>query len=276
MGPEVLIDQRVELPRRNTCKRLKPTIMIKNLTPITLSLIIILANSSCTREPGLPPAGESNRIFKIQLHSSYLQGDKVDSAVATWTVNGRQQRVFLTRSADTLVGELKKFDAGSGQIEVEIVSSKKFSSFYSSRWYLRKQATITLTDNFTLEGPEGFNDTQWKPRVELKDNIGHFAIVARRPDDSYFFIKDVPVGIQKVILARDYWKLGGGVFRVGGGEWQCSTNCTDGNNNIENTHFFSFLPAQIGSSAWNHIEISVLYAQDQWGGGPVLNFTETL
>ena len=57
---------------------------------------------------------------------------------------------------------------------------------------------------------------------------------------------------------------------MGGGEWKCSAGCIDANGNIENQTFFDFLPAQIGTKPWNHIEIGILYETDRWGAGPVL------
>lgn len=241
--------------------------------------ILIIATwlvwSSCRKTPVHPEPEAKPKILAVALDPSYMGAALIDSAVATWDLNGQQTRIALTTSNDTLLTNLNQLAAGSGTLTVQVFSKLKFGNFYKSQWIFSRQATISPNNDFSVSGPKSFSDQQWKPRVELKDAIGHFAIVALRPDDPYFFVKDLPGNLESIIVSRDYWRTVGGVNRVGGGQWECSFNCTNSKGHVENTQFFSFLPAQMGTSSWNHIEITVLYAQDQWGGA-VLDMNHSL
>ncbi len=235
--------------------------------------MIMLASCSKDTQPG-PEPGNKNVI--VILDRTYLGPALVDSAVAIWQTGDRQTKVPLEQHNDTLLADAAHFQAGTGTLTVKLFSRLKFGGQYLSQWVLRREANMTPGKGLVIAGPNQFTDPQWNPRVELKDGIGHSAIIALRPDDPYFFVKDVPAGVLEMVVARDYWRQGGGVSKVGGGEWHCSGNCTNENAYIENDQFFKFLPGQIGTQVWNHIEITVLYTEEPSGGGPVLSMTHSL
>ncbi|MBN9381854.1 MAG: hypothetical protein J0H74_13875 [Chitinophagaceae bacterium] len=251
-------------------------IYLKPGLPILAVAVCLGLCSSCKKDRVSPEPGPGNRNISVELDRSYIGALLVDSAVAIWEISGQQTQVLLQKNGDTLHTDMQGFQPGNGTLTIKVFSKLKFGVSYLSQWVFSRQLTLSGKNGLVIAGPKSFSDEQWKPRVELKDGIGHFSVVALRPDDPYFFVKDVPDNLNKIVVARDYWKQGGGVFRIGGGEWQCTVNCRNGNGHIENREFFSFLPAQIGTASWNHIEITILYVEDEWGGGAVLSMTHTL
>ncbi|HEX2845984.1 MAG TPA: hypothetical protein VHN59_05515 [Chitinophagaceae bacterium] len=252
------------------------TVNIKQTLHILIAAALLVLGSSCSKTP-IPPDPEIGaKNLSVELDKSYLGSGLVDSAIAVWDINGQQKRVALSNHNDTLSADINQFEAGSGTLTIQVFSKLKFGNSSLSQWLFTQQVAITQKTGLKIAGPKNFSDLHWKPRVELKDGIGNFAVVALRPDDPYFFVKNLSANLKSIVVARDYWKTGGGVFRVGGGEWKCNTNCTNSNGDVENSQFFSFLPAQIGTASWNHIEITILYIMDQWGGGPALMITHTL
>jgi hypothetical protein len=117
------------------------------------------------------------------------------------------------------------------------------------------------------EGPSSFSDAGWFPRVQLKDQIGHEAVVALRPDDAYFFVRDPGHAVIQLKVGRAYWQTVGGVFFAGGDLWTCTQNC----NYVANEEHFKSLPQRIGNKPWNHISITILFETDVNGGGSVLS-----
>jgi len=250
--------------------------MAVNIKHILIAAAFLLILGSSCKKTISPDPEIRQRNFSVELDKSYLGSALVDSAIAVWNINGQQKRVVLSNHNDTLSADINQFEAGSGILTIQVFSKLKFGNSYLSQWVFNQQATITQKAGLAIAGPKGFSDLRWKPRVELKDGIGNFAVVALRPDDPYFFVKNIPANLKSIVVGRDYWKTGGGVFHVGGGEWKCNTNCTNNDGDVENVQFFSFLPVQMGAVPWNHVEIAVLYVLDQWGGGPAMMMTHTL
>lgn len=201
-----------------------------------------------------------------------MPGSKIDSAFAIWEINGQKQTVKLQLSNDTLKTAIEQFQEGTGKLTLHLYTAIKFQEQYKSQWFQEKQLSIQHHKVTSINGPTGFHDNHWKPRVLLKDEGNrHVALIGLRPDDPYFLIKNVAANVLRVAVGRDYYNTIGGIRQVGGGEWQCSTGCTDANRNIEDKEFFNFLPMQIGTKPWNHLEIAVVYVTDRWGGGSALS-----
>jgi hypothetical protein len=234
----------------------------------------LLLLPSCKKEPAQQPVVSKPQL-SVALNAQYMPGSKVDSAFALWEINGQAQTLKMELHDDTLSADSKLFMEGDGKLIIQVFSHVKFENQYLSQWIQEKQVTIQHDKTIRFAGPASFTDSQWSPRVMLKDAIGHFAVVALRPDDPYFFIKDVKSTVRKIQVARNYWNTIGGVAQVGGGEWQC-ISCANANGDIENKQFFSFLPSQIGTRTWNHIEVVILYQEDEWGGGSVLSLNHSI
>lgn len=235
--------------------------------------ICFFVASSCRKNPSeqpVPPVESAG--FVVTLDKACMPGSQIDSAFATWEVNGQKQIIKLQKDNDTLKAPISNFHEGNGRMTLHLYSAIKFQNQYLSQWFHEKQVTIQHSHRIKLNGPTGFHDGQWKPRVLLKSGsaLNLQALVALRPDDPYFLVKNLGMNVLKITVARNFWNTIAGVRQVGGGEWVCSTGCTDADRNVENQEYFKFLPTQIGTKAWNHIEIVVLYETDRWGGGPVL------
>ena len=97
------------------------------------------------------------------------------------------------------------------------------------------------------------------------------AVVGMRPTDPYFFVKQAEKNYREIWFSREYWRTKQGVQLVAGGLWKCMSNCLNAEGNILNEEFFKFLPNQIGTNTWNHIEIVLRYNMDQHGGGYLLD-----
>lgn len=240
------------------------------LTAIFIGLILF----GCIKTPVCPPPEVQPGALTIQPDSNYL-GAEVDSAVAIWQTGEVVKQFLLVSNNGVWKTGLQEFPSGDGILTIILFTHMKFGGQYLSQWVTQRRIEIRPSDQIQITGPKNFLDVLWKPRVELKDQAGHSAVVAMRPDDSYFLIKQPPQGVKKMLVGREYWKTGSGMSRSGGGEWQCATNCTNLQGNIENSQFFSFLLAQIGDKPWNYVEVTVVYEMDQWGGGWVLSLNHT-
>ena len=239
---------------------------------LLFSVLVPLLIISCKKTTPVVPPTPAVAEVQVLLKHPYMKGDKIDSAVATWTVGNIKQHIKLRVHHDTLSAIADTLTAGTGQLTVYLYSKIKFSNHYISHWILNKAFTNDGKSNISVEGPSGYSDMTWSPRVVLKDGVGNLAIVGMRPEDPYFFVKGVQDNVRELKVAREYWKTKGGIMQVGGREWSCKTNCRNEKGDVENTDFYKFLPTQIGTRAWNHIEIIVLYL-DSPNGGYSLNFS---
>lgn len=249
--------------------------MMKTSFSITVTVLIMgILFIGCSKDISLlQPTDRVNQI-RIEFNGDFLGAAYVDSTIAIWNCNGISKRLMFDKSDDTLYAGISALEKGKGVLTIKVFSSKKFGGQYASQWIFEKEYLLSEY-SIIIQGPQAFEDINWKPRIELRDDVGHFALIALRPDDPYFLIKGVSQRVKKIALSREYWQQGGGLYRAGGGEWRCLTNCVNLDGNVENVDFFSFLPGQIGTSKWNHLEVTVLFIEDEWGGGYVLNATHS-
>ncbi|MCW3109298.1 MAG: hypothetical protein JWQ09_3804 [Segetibacter sp.] len=106
------------------------------------------------------------------------------------------------------------------------------------------------------------------------DNPTNFtAIIALRPADPYFLLKNVPAG-YKIELERGYYLIPGGAISVGKGFWKCNNVCTDSRGIIENREYFSPLPNQINGREWKMVEIGVGLFDNTPFPGPSFYFND--
>jgi hypothetical protein len=197
----------------------------------------------------------------VNLDNLYIPSNRIDSAIATWNMGIHHQEIRLVMNIEQnkLTANLEKFMEGTGKLTITLFSQKRFGNHRSSEFVMEKDLAIDHKNSVAFSAPASFNDMSWSPRAVLADGIGHVAVVALRPDDPYFMVKGVPANLTKMVVYRSYWNTAGGGRLIAGREWECSTGCSNSNGNIENKQFFSFLPAAIGNSAWNHIEIVLKY-----------------
>jgi hypothetical protein len=227
---------------------------------LTAALISVALITGCKKKPPLHPPtpgpGEANPRVAIKLNQAYLSAANIDSATLVWEINGQVQEAKMQLSNDTLFTETKSFSKGTGQLTVQIYSTLLLRQ-QKLQWEKRTALTMIEKGSVNWEAPAHYDDAGWFPRVILVDGPTKFtAIVALRPADPYFLLKNVPAGF-KIELERHYTKVPGGAVIVGGGLWKCNTICTDARGIIENREFFRNLPSQIGSQEWKMVGIGI-------------------
>jgi hypothetical protein len=245
------------------------------LGKLTAALMGLVLLAGCKKEPIKPtpapaPAEENPRVA-IKLNSGYLPAGKVDSAVLVWEINGQLQQATMQLSNDTLFTETKNLTRGAGRLTVQLFSQTTLRQ-QNLQWEKRTELTLREKESVNWPAPTGYDDAAWFPRVILIDAPSTFtAIVALRPADPYFFLKNIPAGF-KIELERHYTRIPGGAEIVGGGLWKCNTVCTDARGIIENRQYFSNLPAQMAGREWKMVEIGIGLFGNNSTSGPGFYF----
>jgi hypothetical protein len=219
--------------------------------------LILLSLGACRKNPSLvpPPPAQKTGQLSIKL-TDYLGADKVDSAVVIWEANGHTKQEKMRRSNDSLLIDIKTLGAGTGRLTVQVFSTVQLQQ-RDLQWEKRTELTLNGTENTHWNGPTGYNDEGWFPRVILIDPFTSFtAIIGLRPADPYFLIKNAPPN-YKIELERNYAAIPGGALLVSSGMWRCMTVCTDSRGLIENREFFKYQPAQINGREWKMVEVGV-------------------
>jgi hypothetical protein len=244
---------------------------------VSLWAMILLVAAGCrkndgdaTLPPPPPPPPPANALLVVKITGGYITPAMVDSAFAVWTKAGEEKKVKMEKRNDSLLVNLSEFSEGNGTMAIRVYTTKKFAQHYNSQWFLSKDIELKRSTAVVFGGPDGFNDANWLPRALIKDGIGHEALVALRPEDAYFSIKEFGHPVVKLEVTREYWQTKGGLTMAGGGQWRCNTGC----GAVTNTDFFNFLPAMIGNKQWDHIEWYIMFWTDANGGWSIqLNHT---
>jgi hypothetical protein len=241
------------------------------LTPFFAALLFL---ASCKKEgtslPGPGPVESAHRVA-VKLNAGYLPAGKIDSALLTWENNGSvlQQRMQL--SNDTLFTEMEALPKGTGRLTIQVFSSVQLRH-RNLQWERQMDVTLKEGASVNLTAPVSIDDQEWFPRVIMVDAHTQFtAIVALRPADPFFLLKNIPPGF-KIELERNYVAIPGGAVIVGGGLWRCNAVCTDARGIIENRQFFTPLPAQIGNREWKMVEIGIGLFGNNGTAGPGFYF----
>jgi hypothetical protein len=241
---------------------------------VSLWTIIILMAAGCRKKDGdttpPPPPPPANAVLAVKITGAYITPGLVDSAFAVWTLAGQEKKVKMEKRNDSLVVSLGEFNEGSGTMAIRLYTTKKFAQHFNSQWFLSKNIELKRSIPVVFVGPNEFKDGDWLPRALVKDGIGHEALVALRPEDAYFSIKEFGHPVVKLEVTREYWQTRGGLVKAGGGQWECNTGC----GAVTNTDFFNFLPGMIGNKQWDHIEWYIMFWTDANGGWSIqLNHT---
>lgn len=229
----------------------------------TVSVICLL--TACKKDP-LPKPVDAK--LSVKLEQAYVDISEVDSAIAIWKMGDKQVQAKLEVDGDDLKANIKDWNEGAGTLTVRVYGKNDYPGAYRGIWELRESMTMKKSVSVEVSGPQSFSDSKWKPRIVLKDGIGHEAIVALRPDDPYFLLKDVSHATHKIVVERAYWKTIQGVMMTANKVWNCTSNCTG----AADEEYFKSLPTQIGTKPWNHVSITILYQTSVNGEGWVLNF----
>lgn len=234
---------------------------------LTLNAILVsvltISFVACKKDKDVVDPGPPGPLpgLSVKLNQPYLTAAQVDSAFAIWKINGEEQRIRMNLRNDSLIADINLFNEGNGVLTLHIFSNKKYSNQYLSQFISRKTISIQRTSALNYNGPASFHDVAWLPRVKLKDAAGHEVIIAMRPDDPFFLVKDPGHQVVNYVVNRSYWKTIGGIQLAGESTWECTTGCTD----TANEEFFTTLPQRIGTKPWNHVSIAILFEIDNNG-----------
>ncbi len=243
--------------------------MPKGTIAAVVALIAAILFNACKKEelPPLPQPVDNSERIAIKLSSQYLNAAKVDSALVQWEVNGLVQEAKMQLSNDTLHTTTKIFQKGRGRLTVQVFSNLRLNQ-QKLQWEKREELELKEKASVNLAAPAGYEDQGWFPRIILIDGRTNFtAIVALRPADPYFLLKNVPPGF-KIELERNYVATPGGAQIIGSGYWRCQTVCTDARGIIENREFFKPLKDMVGNKPWKMVEVGVgLFGPNHSSGG---------
>lgn len=238
----------------------------KWIIPAVAALLFSL--SACKKPVDDTPVGDP--ILSVKLNAAYLGTANIDSAFAIWEKGNTVQRIEMDVRNDSLLADMKLFNEGDGKLTIQVFSNKKFR-WYNSQWIFKKNIAIQKTKGQHYAGPATFFDAAWFPRAEIKDGIGHSALVGLRPEDSYFLVRDLDDGIVKLEVDKSYWKTIGGIAMAGRGIWECADACLTPNEDVEDDDYFDFMSGRIGTKPWNHISIVIRYHINEIGEGWIID-----
>ena len=240
---------------------MKPRISLNTIGLFAILLVLFAACKKSVDEPKPNPV-EEKKYLNVVLHP-YLQPAEVDSAIVKWKVGGVEKVLKLLLRTDSLYADVQSFQKGIGTMTVQIYSKKKLAN--KSLQYERSvNIDLQHTHNVRINGPESFQDVNWKPRVifSLRQNNSLIAttIVAIRPEDNYFeFQKIDPAWRHRIIVERVYYKLGSPNRVIAEGAWDCTNNCPGGSGDYINTTHFQFLAQEANNQSWNRVEFLVRF-----------------
>jgi hypothetical protein len=230
----------------------------------SLFTILLVAFTACKKslvEP-TPVPDEEKKYLNVVLHP-YLQPLEVDSAIVKWKVAGVEKIVKLSVRTDSLYADVHAFPKGAGTMTVQIYSNKKLAN-KSLQWERTINLDLQHTHHVRINGPESFQDQNWKPRIIFKlresNHLNTTAIVAIRPEDPYFeFQKIDPAWRHRIIVERVYYKLGTPNTVIADGAWDCTNNCPGGSGDYINTTHFQFLAQQASNRTWDRVQFLVRF-----------------
>lgn len=230
---------------------------MKTLSTLTMFLALLLI-TGCSKPPiqPLPAPPAVNAGIVIKLNNHYLTAEKIDSAILFWEINGKTYQERMRLSNDTLKVQAKHLDEGAGMLTLQLFSNVRLRQ-RKLQWEKRWNVTLKADEAIAVAAPSGFEDNGWFPRVIMTDPPHHFtAIIALRPDDSYFYMKDIPPGF-KIELERNYVATPGGAIIIGGALWKCNTVCTNAKGVIENRDFFQPLAERMQGRTYQMVEVGI-------------------
>jgi hypothetical protein len=229
---------------------------MKKLSAVALSGILIscLLTGACkkNKEGYETPAGPGN--LAIKLDTSYTPVNKIDSAIAIWEINGSAKTLKLQLSGDTLQAPLQELSEGNGRLTIQLYTKVKVNNT-DLQWEKRWQFQLQHTEPVIVQGPVNYEDKNWMPRVILTESFTKFiAILAVRPEDPYFCLKNLPAKYPYIEFERGYYKIPGGVEYAGYGYYKCNGTC---GTELENRTFFANMGDMVGIKPWTSLWMGV-------------------
>lgn len=233
------------------------------LRPTVLPVVLMLLFVSCRKDKDDSSVPEANPILLVEFVGSYLTFSEIDSAQISWESGNQKSQIHFIKRNDSLFLPLNQLPAQIQEFEIQLFAAKRYNNQYQGIWKSAAQINTGSGVSVKLAAPESFADLDWKPRVRLKDAIGHEASLALRPDDAYFKIAPTPHNYPQIVFERAYWNTIGGVQPIANKTWYCQNDCID----QPNDSFFADMPERVGQKNWNHISLTILFQEDLVVGG---------
>lgn len=231
----------------------------------TLAVILILTIRgfvSCKKETVTANDGSLHGTpdaqLRVALNGTYLPPAKIDSAVAIWEVAGTAQTVPLRPGGNLLTTALTNFvNSGSGTLTVQLFTQSMVSD-KPLQWEQRFAYTLNRKAAVQLAAPVGLNDASWNPRAishSQMANANATLIIALRPEDAYFELKDVAPDVAKRIeIVRSFY-LNDTTALIASRGWIGQADNLNSNGGLVNRDHFAALPVQIAGRAWSKYKI---------------------
>lgn len=236
-----------------------------------LSMLVLAACKKDNADTNKPPA--DSKYLTLILNPDYMPASMVDSALITWQNGDSYDTVILSPRNNDLGISFNKLPVGEKKYELHIYSSQKLA-YHKTYFYKEFVTDISKKNALNIAAPISLQDPNWLPRVIVRDQAGLMAFSGIRPTDPYFRIHKVDKSWKSIVADRSYWNTVGTDTKVGGGEWK-GTNVLDASGSYENRTFYTFLPAQIGNRAWDHIEVVMLFTNNSNTLTRVIDFNYT-
>ncbi|ULQ54243.1 hypothetical protein [Flavihumibacter fluvii] len=220
-----------------------------------LSLVIL---SACKKDtPVSIPNPSPGKLVTVILNPEYLPLAKIDSAYITWPRGETTDSVKLHASGNDLSVSFDQLPSTEKTFRLHLFTNQNLAS---NKLLWQKEFTVALSQRNALNvvAPLSIDDVNWVPRIMLQDQSGLQAFSGIRPNDAYFRFHKIEQSWKEIAMDRSYWNVTGPDTKIAGAEWR-GTNVLDATGSYENHDFYNFLPVQIGSREWNHIEIVMLF-----------------
>ena len=237
-------------------------IMKKFSAPFILASTLVLL-ASCKKDADTPttpqPPGQAlAKDLVVNLNSNYLTAAKLDSAIATWEVEGHTQQVKLEMKGNKASASLSRFThMGTGKLTVQLFTQTKIDNI-PLQWENRFDYTLNRTTALQLAAPVGINDPSWNPRLMYHSEMyeaNFLALIAVRPEDTYFELKGVDPNIaSRIEVVRTFFHNDTTTLVASKG-WAGQRSDLDGQGNFVNRDHFQNLAEEIGGRAWNILKV---------------------
>ena len=263
--------------------------MKRLITKTTCFLLgLTIAISSCEKDKGPHggrPAnggnsggqpGSTAKYVQVSLNN-YLPAAKVDSAIVIWEAHGVTQTVKMTLANNQYRVPLSSLNNnGNGVLTIQIFSQLKEDG-KPLQWEHRIAYLMDRTKDVSVAAPADFNDPSWHPRAvfQYDNSMGSrfSALVALRPEDSYFELKGVePVYAKRIEIVRSFHQKETGTVAFSRGWVGSYTNLDNKGNLVDRLHF-SNLREQIIDKDWNQYRIRASF---HLNSNPAMTYQFTL
>jgi hypothetical protein len=221
------------------------------------ALLLTVLFPSCKKE-SIGDSDQSDIQLEISLNQDYLPIAKVDSAILLWEANGMRETLKLQENGNKLKASLKDIqNDGPGILALQLFTQTKVDG-KPLQWEKRFPYTLKRSIPVKLQAPVDFKDDSWSPRVICKSEIngaGFTAIIALRPEDSYFELKGVDLAISdRIEIVRSFYHNDTTNLVASRGWIGTAANLDNKGNLLDRDHFRN-LEEQIDGRVWNKYKI---------------------